>query len=188
MRPRQPPTKRGRDTENPPPRKTRSDTYAPKPVAPLQPPGADSSNRRITDFFRARAPPLPPAQPPRSASSTPESFSPPPIACPTPPRACGLFLAKHRVNPSRTDESPTLFSHSSTSQPFTPSVAVMSYLGIHWWYEPEGFGYYYCWFRVPEPREPSPEILWYLDQMYAALQCTEPTHKRRVSWRCLPTD
>ena len=57
MRPKQPPTKRSRDTEDPPPRKTRSDTYAPKPVAPPQPPGADSSNRRITDFFRAPAPP-----------------------------------------------------------------------------------------------------------------------------------
>ena len=57
MRPKQPPSKRSRDTEDPPPRKTRSDTYTPKPVAPLQPPGADSSNRRTTDFFRAPAPP-----------------------------------------------------------------------------------------------------------------------------------
>ena len=51
LRPKQPPTKRGRDTEDPPPRKTRTDTYAPRPVAPSQPPGADSSKRRITDFF-----------------------------------------------------------------------------------------------------------------------------------------
>ena len=86
MRPKQPPTKRCRDTEDPPPRKTRSDTYAPKPVAPPQPPGADSSNQRITDFFRAPAPPLPPAEPPPSVSSTPESFSAPSIACPTPPQ------------------------------------------------------------------------------------------------------
>ena len=57
MRPKQPPTKCSRDTEDPPPRKTRSDTYAPKPVAPSQPPGAVSFNRRITDFFRAPAPP-----------------------------------------------------------------------------------------------------------------------------------
>ena len=38
MRPQKPPTKRDRDTEDPPPRKNRSDTYAPKPVAPPQPP------------------------------------------------------------------------------------------------------------------------------------------------------
>ena len=38
MRPKQPPTKRNRDTEDPSPRKTRSDTYAPKQVAPPQPP------------------------------------------------------------------------------------------------------------------------------------------------------
>ena len=31
------------------------------------------------------------------------------------------------------------------------------------WYEPEGFGYYHCWFWIPEPREQSPEVLWYLD-------------------------
>ena len=86
MHPKQPPTKRSQDTEDPPPRKTRSDTYALKAVAPPQPPGADSSNRRITDFFRAPAPPLPPAEPPPLVSSTPESFSPPPIACPTPPQ------------------------------------------------------------------------------------------------------
>ena len=87
MRPKQPPTKRSRDTEDPPPRQTRSDTYAPKQVAPPPPPGADSSNRRITDFFRAPAPPPPPAEPPQSVGSTPESFSPPPpIACPTPPQ------------------------------------------------------------------------------------------------------
>ena len=54
-------------------------------------------------------------------------------------------------------------SQSSNLQPFSPSTAVMWYLGIHWWYEPEGFGYYHCWFWIPEPREPSPEVLWYLD-------------------------
>ena len=86
MRPKQPPTKRSRDTEDPPPRKPRSDTYAPKPVASPQPLGADSSDRRITDFVRAPAPPLPPAEPPPSVGSTPESFLPPPIACPTPPK------------------------------------------------------------------------------------------------------
>ena len=163
MRPKQPPTKRSRDTEDPPPRKTRTDTYAPKPMAPSQPLGADSSNRRITDFFWAPAPPLPPAEPPPSASSTPESFLPPPHGLPYPPLACGLFSAKHRVNPIENNEAPAPSSHSSNSQPFSPSIAVMWYLGIHCWYEPEGFGYYYCWFWIPEPREPSPEILWYLD-------------------------
>ena len=86
MRPKQPPTKRSRHTEDPPPRKTRTDTYAPKPVAPPQPLGADSSNRRITVFFRAPAPPPPPSEPPPSVSPTPESFSPLPIASPTPPQ------------------------------------------------------------------------------------------------------
>ena len=86
MHPKQKPTKRDRDTEDPPPRKTGSDTYAPKPVAPPQPPGADSSNRRITDFFRAPAPRLSSAELRPSARSTPGSFSLPPIACPTPPQ------------------------------------------------------------------------------------------------------
>ena len=78
MRPKQPHTKRDRDTEDPPPRKTQSDTYAPRPVAPPQPPGVDSSNRWITDFFPAPVPPPPLAEPPPSARSTPQSFSPPP--------------------------------------------------------------------------------------------------------------
>ena len=85
MHPKRPPTKRDRDAEDPQPHKTQSDTYALKPVAPPRPPGADSSNRRITDFFRAPGPPLPPAEPPPSARSALESVSLPPIACPTPP-------------------------------------------------------------------------------------------------------
>ena len=104
MRPKQPPTKRSQDTEDPPPRKTRSDTYVPKPVAPSQPPGADSSNRRNTDFFRAPAPPPPPAGPPPPVSSTPESFSPPPHRLPYPPSAFRLFSSKHRVDPVLTSQ------------------------------------------------------------------------------------
>ena len=50
------------------------------------------------------------------------------------------------MNPIRNNEAPAPSSHSSNSQPFSPSIAVMWYLGIHWWYEPEGFGSYYCWF------------------------------------------
>ena len=105
MRPKQPPTKRSMDTEDPPARKTRSDTYAPKLVAPPQPPGADRSNQQITDFFQAPAPPPPPAEPPPSVSSTPGSFSPPPHRLPYPPPAFGLFSAKRRENPLQNNEA-----------------------------------------------------------------------------------
>ena len=114
-------------------------------------------------------------------SSTPESISPPRHRLPHPPTAFGLFSAKHTVNPVQNSEAPAPSSQSSNSQPFSPSIAVMWYLGIHCWYELEGFGYYYFWCWIPEPREPSLEILWYLDQTYAALRCTEPTHKQRLS-------
>ena len=99
MRPKQPPTKRSRDTEDPSPRKTRSDTYAPKPVAPPEAPGADSSNRRITDFFRAPAPPLPRVEPPPSVSSTPESFSPPPHSLALPPPSIRFILGQTQSEP-----------------------------------------------------------------------------------------
>ena len=106
--------------------------------------------------------------PPTSRRASPISelnagvFFAPPHRLPYPPPSMRFILGQTLSEPQQNNEAPAPSSHLSNSQPFSSSIAVMWYLGIHWWYEPEGFGYYYCWFWVPEPREPSPEIPWYL--------------------------
>ena len=54
MRPRPPPKKQKADPNDKPAQRTRTDTFAPRAVAPgPPPPDTDNNNRRITDFFTA---------------------------------------------------------------------------------------------------------------------------------------
>ena len=102
MHPKRPPTKRDRDTEDPLPHKTRSDTYAPKPVAPPNPLAltAPTDGLPISSEFQ---PPLH-LQPssPRQRHQGRNLFRSPPIACPNPPPppATGFISANSRVNPN----------------------------------------------------------------------------------------